>query len=69
MDSGENQIISVYGEPDGRHTDGTAISYDFEERDNGVFGVFGSIDRCYYQIFFDENGKAYRVEKGLQPGG
>lgn len=60
------EIISVYGEP----------NYKFREeygyfigKDNGFFGLMKSNNDFYYYIYFDENGIAKSVEKGIQLGG
>lgn len=60
------EITAVYGEP----------NYKFREKygyiigkDNGFFGSMKSNNDFYYYIYFDENGIAKSVEKGIQLGG
>lgn len=60
------EITAVYGEP----------NYKFREeygyfigKDKGFFGLMKSNNDFYYYIYFDENGIAKSVEKGIQLGG
>ena len=63
------QIVAVYGEPTGYDGE-QMISYELGQ-DKGVFGtgLMGSPNMMHYYIYFDGNGKAYKIQEGCQIGG
>lgn len=69
MGKTKEQVVAVYGEPTGYDGEGM-ISYMIG-KDRGVFGtgLMGSNNDIHYYIYFDENGKAYKIQEGCQIGG
>ena len=69
MGKTQDQIIALYGEPTGKGwvSEG-CIAYDLG-KDNGFFGVMDSPNHIYYYIYFDAEGRAYKVAEGGPRGG
>ena len=61
MGKTQDQIIALYGEPEGEGwVSEKSMGYDLGE-DNGFFGVMSSPNHLYYVISFDENGRACNI--------
>lgn len=68
MGKTKEEIVSVYGQPDGNWNSDGMISYDLGS-DRGFFGVMSGYDHLYYYIYFDIDGLAHKVLKGGPIGG
>lgn len=64
----KKEIIKIYGIPE--YNLSTRIGYYIGE-DNGVLGtgVMDSNDQYFYYIYFDADGKANKIDIGIQLGG
>lgn len=69
MGKTKDQIVAVYGEPTGY--DGEQMISYMLGKDRGVFGtgLMSSNNDIHYYIYFDGNGKAYKIQEGCQIGG
>ena len=64
----KDEIVSVYGQPDGRWNSEGMISYDLGP-DRGFLGLMCGYEHLYYYVYFGDNGLAYKVLKGGPIGG
>lgn len=64
----KDEIVSVYGQPDGRWNGDAMISYDLGV-DRGFLGIMSGYEHLYYYVYFGVDGLAYKVLKGGPIGG
>ena len=64
----KEEIVSVYGQPDGRWNSEAMISYDLGA-DRGFMGIMSGCDHLYYYVYFNADGLACKVLKGGPIGG
>ena len=59
----KEEIVSIYGQPDGRWNSDSMMSYDLGP-DRGFLGIMSGYDHLYYYVYFDCDGLAYKILKG-----